>query len=50
MDGKGLSLMDIATMPARCFTQFTDGIKKEFIILTMREDFYHKYKEDLGFI
>ena len=49
-DGKGLSLMDIATSASKDVSrQFTDGIKKGTYYPNHEGiDFYHKYKEDLA--
>ena len=49
-DGKGLSLMDIATSASKDVSrQFTDGIKKGIYYPNHEGiDFYHKYKEDLA--
>ena len=49
-DGKGLSLMDIATSASKDVSrQFTAGIKKGIYYPNHEGiDFYHKYKEDLA--
>lgn len=49
-DGKGLSLMDIATGASKGVSRtFTDGIKDDVYYPNHEGiDFYHKYKEDLA--
>ena len=49
-DGKGLSLMDVATGAKKGVSRsFTDGIKEDVYYPNHEGiDFYHKYKEDLA--